>query len=80
MLNVRHTKAAAKIFGNNKNDTKRAVVAANLRPPLQGGGSCFFESAPNYRKHQLFELWSNCLNVKQTAEGSWDLLVQSKQR
>lgn len=36
MLNVRHTKAAAKIFRNNKNDTKRAVVAANLR-----GGSCF---------------------------------------
>lgn len=41
MLNVRHTKAAAKIFRNNKNDTKRAVVAANLRPPLRGGGSCF---------------------------------------
>lgn len=39
MLNVRHTKAAAKIFQNNKNDTKR--VAVNLRPPLPGGGSCF---------------------------------------
>lgn len=41
MLNVRHTKAAAKIFRNNKNDTKSPVVAVNLRPPLPGGGSCF---------------------------------------